>query len=166
MRYLNAQVEGLAPKLAKVKFDVVVISPFTRCLQTAYRLLSNWEVENQRVVIDKAFSEIHSPTLLYQTARPDCFGAGILRRWRWRKRFKERVDKILGGLKNISIEYGSRSWPSFPESRSKGRARFASGLDYWATRQTGNMLFITHGDVSLETSPCKSEGGRIIINHV
>lgn len=53
--FLHLQIQSIASGLLEqLKFELVVVSPFLRCLQTAHHLLKVWDpVKPVRVVVDR-----------------------------------------------------------------------------------------------------------------
>ncbi len=112
-------------------------------------VLSSWgpgRPPGLRVIIDTQLAEVYNPSLLHLTERPSCMQ--VWKRWWWQGKWKSRALEVLGALEGLTLEFAHRGWPRYPEDKVEGRSRFAKAMDYWPSKVAGNVLFITHGDVS------------------
>lgn len=144
----------LMNRVQPLEFQVVVTSPYMRCVQTAVQLC-RFMGPQVRLLIDDEMGEIYGPK-----AMGDDEPTELLR----------PVDEIISYCKSHGVEIGGRrlgSWPSWPETVPCARLRFVKRfLQYLRRAQVTchNFILVTHGDaVASALNAMPSLEGRPIL---
>mmetsp|Transcript_75503 Transcript_75503/g.221389 ORF Transcript_75503/g.221389 Transcript_75503/m.221389 type:complete len:391 (-) Transcript_75503:126-1298(-) len=116
------------------RLDVVVTSPYLRCIQTAVAVCDKLG-PNVRLVIDNSLGEIYGPSVM-GAAEPVC-ATRPLQLLRPHLRQRTSLSKVVG------------EWPVWPEDSRAAHQRFAGRFLWylrWACKARRNFLLVTHAD--------------------
>lgn len=149
------QFEGLS-------FSLVMISPFTRCLQTAAAMLPHLTLEKgAQIFIHRGLSELFQPQYLFFPQ-----SAGWMQRaafWWWQY-CRSRVDPEYSVMGNTPVERKVLgSWPSVPESVEQANARYEAVIQealLLTAGTEGNILIVSHAQ-AVEHSLSRLGVGRV-----
>lgn len=138
------------------KFDVVVTSPYFRCVQTAVELCKHVGTDTS-LLLDRSLGEVYGPQVLGEECQPA--PGSLLREFDDVRRYCEE-----NGIKVRTKVVGT--WPQWGEHKGMARVRFVRRfLQYLQRSQRTGLSFalVTHGDgVAAMLSTMPAMQGRVI----
>lgn len=141
--------------LKKLDVDIVVTSPFLRCLQTSSEIVAELELPQGRWLVDWALSEICDPRLLLE-GRAELLSQ-ICKRdidsWFWDGlSLPEAISKFVedevskSQVKTTPVLWNSKL-PGFPENWQVALRRYELAIKNIQKSLEGkNVLIVTHGE--------------------
>lgn len=146
----NGRTEVLqtAENLKQYRFDVLVVSPYLRCLQTAVQILKVLESSPDiTIVIDKGLSEVQSRDFLFRGQVPRICDKVQL--WIWKLQTAGRFKAEAPALTNVKV---SGSWPKMYEDPVGAEPRFEKTFQrITASYPEQNIIVITHGQAVIQS---------------
>lgn len=153
----RTQAREAAGGVCGLQVDLVVTSPFKRCLQTSAELVAELGLPQGSWLVDWGLSEVCDPRILLH-GRPDCEHMAKGRpidSWMWGgatlaealDMFSESCAEQLPSLRvRPEPREGSRP-PPFPEALEGGLKRYCRAVQQLVWSYPGkNLLVVTHGE--------------------
>mmetsp|Transcript_1890 Transcript_1890/g.4217 ORF Transcript_1890/g.4217 Transcript_1890/m.4217 type:complete len:235 (-) Transcript_1890:262-966(-) len=140
-----SEIDATALEIQRVcDVDVVVCSPFTRCLQTAAWILRELgpKGESAKLIVSRRFSEVFAIEHLFKDGATTW---AHIKFTAWKQLWKRRAAALLP---RRHVSFAPDPWPEFPEQKMDARiTRYTSAVELYADQFPGkNILFVTHGD--------------------
>lgn len=147
-------------------FNLIISSPYERCLQTTESILLNMP-PCTKVIIDDSFGEIYGEPYMSDTEKK---GLGPKRR-----QFHEILNKLPEDIKKrLIFKHNFGFHPKWPETLCQGRLRFAKRFETYVelallvsnkTNYSLRCLFVSHGDC-VASIGCLMSRGKNSLRHI
>lgn len=152
----RVQANDVASKLGGHTIDVVITSPFRRCLQTSAGVVKQLGLQQGQWLVDWQLSEVCDPRVLF-SGRHDLrekAGKRPLDSWMWDGlALQAALDKFsnedckLSKLPLRPVPRPGSRLPRYPENLEQGLARYSSALQEIGKSYAGKtVLVVTHGE--------------------